>query len=78
MRTWPEDFSGCALEEILQAQIKNRAWGKELRDRADSLVKGRLAKQMSQDDYLADRNLVREDTVEFQRRAIILDARLSQ
>jgi hypothetical protein len=74
MPTWSEDFSGFSLEQILQEQIRNRAWGKELRDLNDALVNSRLAKQMSQADYLTDRNLVREAALECKRRASVLDA----
>ncbi len=76
MRPWSEDFSGCGLEEILRFQSENRQWSKELRRRTTVLVNSRLAKSMSQDDYLAGRKLVHEDSVECRSRANILDAQI--
>ena len=76
MRPWSEDFSGCGLDEILRLQSDNRAWSKELRRKTNDLVNSRLAKSMSQDDYLAGRKVVHEDTAECRNRANILDAEL--
>lgn len=76
MQPWSEDFSGCGLDEILRFQTENREWSKELRRRTNVLVNTRLAKNMSQDDYLAGRKLVHEDTAECRNRANILDAQI--
>ena len=78
MNAWSEDFAGCSTEEIIRAQIENRAWGKELRDHTGALVNNRLAKRVSQADYLTTRDLVREATMECRRRAMILDQKISQ
>lgn len=74
MSPWSEDFSDCSLEDVLRSQAENRAWGKELRQRTNTLVNSRLAKNISQDDYVADRKLVHEDNAEYRRRAAILDS----
>jgi len=76
MSPWSEDFSECSLEELLRSQAENRAWGKELRRKTNALVNNRLAKNISQDDYVADRRLGHEDTTEYQRRAAILDTQI--
>ena len=76
MSPWSEDFSGCSLEEVLRSQAENRAWGKELRRRTNALVNNRLAKNISQDDYVADRQLGHEETTEYRRRAAVLDTQI--
>jgi len=78
MTTWSEDFSGRDLAAILQSQSENRAWGKELRRRNSALVNSRLAHVISQADYLTDRKLVQDDSLEYRRRATLLDAQLNQ
>ena len=74
MLLWRDDFSTLSLEEVLRYQIENRAWSKELRFRSSALVNSRLANEISQDDYLANRKLARQDAKECQRRAAILDS----
>ena len=78
MSFWPEDFSTCTLKEVLGWQAENRAWNKELRLRTNTLVNSRLAKNISQDDYLATRKLVHEDAAECRRRANIIDAQIAR
>jgi hypothetical protein len=41
-------------------------------------VNRRLANEISQADYLADRQLTRQDSVECQRRAAILDSHIAR
>jgi hypothetical protein len=76
MRPWSEDFSTCGLEEILRYQSENREWSKELRLKTNLLVNSRLAKSVSQADYLAGRKLIHDDAAECRSRANILDAQL--
>jgi hypothetical protein len=76
MSSWPEDLSSCSLKEVLGWQAENRAWNKEIRLKTNTLVNSRLAKNISQDDYLAHRKLVHEDAEECRRRANILDAQI--
>ena len=78
MAPWSEDFSTFGLDEILRTQAENRAWSKELRRRNNDLVNSRLANQITQADYVADRKLVHEDSAECRRRANILDTQISR
>jgi hypothetical protein len=76
MALWREDLSGGTLEDVLSSQAENRAWSKQLRQKATSLINDRLAKNISQDDYLANRKLGREEASECRRRAAILDEQI--
>ena len=78
MQLWPDDFSTITLEEILNYQLANRAWSKELRFRSNVLVNKRLANEITQDDYLTNRKLTRQETEECQRRAAILDSQITK
>jgi len=78
MSSWPEDFSTCTLKEVLGWQAENRAWNKELRLKTNSLVNSRLAKDITQDDYLENRKRVHEEAAECRRRANILDAQITR
>jgi len=64
------------LEEVLQSQAENRVWSKELRRKSTALVNSRLAKDISQADYLSNRTLADKDAIECRRRADILHAQL--
>ena len=76
MPTWSEDVATLSLEEILQQQLQNRVWSKELRGKNTSLVSSRLANEMTHADYLTERKLAHEEAEECRRRAYILDARI--
>jgi hypothetical protein len=76
MSLWPEDFTGCSLEEVLRTQNENRAWSKQLRLRTNALVNSRLANEISQDDYAASRKLAHEEAAECRRRASIIDSQI--
>jgi hypothetical protein len=76
MALWREDLSSDTLADVLNSQAQNRAWSKELRQRTNSLINERLAKNISQADYLANRKLGREEASECRRRAAILDEQL--
>ena len=78
MQLWPDDFSTVTLEEILRYQLANRAWSKELRGRSTVLVNKRLANEITQDDYLTNRKLTRQEAEECQRRAAILDSQITR
>jgi hypothetical protein len=78
MSFWPEDFSTCTLKEVLGWQAENRAWNKELRLKTSCLVNSRLAKNITQDDYLANRKIFHEDAAECRRRANVLDAQITR
>jgi len=64
--------------DVLSRQAENRAWGKELRSKINTLVNNRLAKNISLDDYVADRKISHEDAAEYRRRAEILYTYMSQ
>lgn len=76
MPLWCEDFSTCSLEDVLRSQAENRVWSKQLRQQASALVSSRLAKDISQADYLSTRDLANKDVTECQRRANILRTQL--
>lgn len=78
MRPWTDDVSAFGLEEILRLQAENREWSRELRLRTTALVNSRLAKSVSQDDYLAGRKSIHEATAECRSRANILDAQIAR
>ena len=78
MQLWPDDFSAITLEEILRYQLENRAWSKELRGRSTVLVNKRLANEITQDDYLTNRKVTRQESEECQRRAAILDSQITK
>jgi len=64
------------LDEVLERQVENRVWSKELRRKNSSLVNSRLANQITQADYLAERKLGNAEAAECRRRATILDAQI--
>jgi len=62
----------------LKYQLENRAWNKELRNLTTALVNRRLANEISQDDYLTNRKIALENSVECQRRAAVLDSQIAR
>jgi hypothetical protein len=78
MQHWGEDFSTCTWEEVLARVAENRAWSKELRLRTSALVNTRLAKTISQADYVASRKLAHEDAAECRRRAVVLEGHINR
>ena len=76
MPQWCEDFSALSLEMVLESQEQNRSWSKELRRKSLELVNRRLAKEISQADYQANREMTLEDLNECRRRASILQAQV--
>jgi hypothetical protein len=76
MSLWREDLSTCSLEEALSIQAENREWSKELRRKNSSCVNSRLSHEISHADYQLNRRLIDEATVEYQRRASTLNAKI--
>jgi hypothetical protein len=76
MQPWAEDFSTFTWKEVLARLAENRAWSKELRLKASALVNTRLAKTISQADYVASRKRALEDEVECRRRALLLESHI--
>jgi hypothetical protein len=78
MLLWPEDLSTCTLDEALARVAENRAWSKELRLRTNDLVNTRLAKTISQADYIESRKRAHEDAAECRRRATMLERHINR
>jgi hypothetical protein len=78
MQQWGEDFSTCTWDEVLARVAENRAWSKELRLRTSALVNTRLAKTISQADYVASRKRASEDAIECRRRAVVLESHINR
>ena len=72
MPNWPENVTAQSLEEIFLMQAENRAWNKQLRTQATSLVNTRLAKNISMEDYTASRQNASSEAAECKRRAMVL------
>ena len=66
------------MEDILRFQAANREWSKQLRANTSMLVNSRLAKTVSQDEYLAGRKLLHADVAECRSRANILEAQVAR
>jgi len=76
MSRWREDLSSASLQEVLESEAENRIWSKQLRRKSNDLVNSRLAKDISQADYLSIRSIVAKDADECRRRALILHSYL--
>lgn len=72
MSLWREDLSTSSLQEVLDSQAENQLWSKELRRKSSALVNSRLAKNISQSEYLLTRALTDKEAVECRRRSQIL------
>ena len=76
MGLWPEEFVALSIDDLLQSQVENRAWHKELRAKTAALVENRLLKTLSHMEYVQRRNEARSDYIECNRRATILTSEL--
>jgi hypothetical protein len=72
MPNWPDDLAACTLEEIFSSEMDNRAWYKQLRLQNTALVNNRLAKAISQDEYVVTRRETTAAAAECKRRGAIL------
>jgi hypothetical protein len=78
MSLWhDDDLSACTFQEVLGRQAENREWSKELRRKSSLLVNSRVAKSISQAEYLEGRKLTHEEMDECQRRAAVLNAHIA-
>lgn len=75
MNEWPGDGSVVSADQVVQLEASNRSWGRQLRAAAADLVNQRLAKAITQEDYIARRSRCKADAGEHQRRAAILAAK---
>ncbi len=78
MELWCEDFAAGSLDRLLSLQVENRAWGKELRRQSQILVESRLAKKISQNEYVHGRTQSQEEVAECRRRAAVLVSQISR
>jgi hypothetical protein len=76
VQAWSEDLATFSLDEVFERLVENRVWSKELRRKNNSLVNSRLANEITQADYLAERRLGHAEAAECRRRAVILDAQI--
>jgi len=65
-------MSGSSLEEVLWAEVENRAWGKTLRQQATALLNSRLAKAISFEEYTVFRQQAKKDAAECKLQGKIL------
>jgi hypothetical protein len=69
---WPDDLSGLSHQAVLNYMAENRAWNKRLREGTAALVKTRLAKTITQEEYASNRKRTNQDVAECLRRASML------
>jgi hypothetical protein len=62
-----DDLSMCSLEEICNSELTNRERYKQVRLQNTALVKSRLAKSITAEEYAASRKLTTEAARECQR-----------
>ncbi len=69
---WPDDLSAVNDQAILNFMAENRAWNKRLREGTAALVKTRLAKTITKEEYASKRNHTKKDAEECYRRSVML------
>ena len=69
---WPDDVSGLSHRELSAMDAENRAWGKSLREGTQALVRARLAKTITLEEYAAGRALANVESIECNRRRDLL------
>ena len=69
---WPDDLSVLSNQTVLNYMAENRAWNKQLREGTVALVNTRLAKTITQEEYVLSRKRSNEDTAECWRRSGML------
>ena len=69
---WPDDLSALNDQAILNFMGENRAWNKRLREGTAALVKTRMAKAITNEEYASKRNLTKKDAEECYRRSVML------
>jgi hypothetical protein len=65
-------LSGTRSEEVLRAEMENRAWSKTLRQQATALLNSRLAKKISFEEYTVFRQQANKDAAECKQQGKIL------
>jgi len=69
---WPDDLSTLNDQAIRNSMAENRAWNKRLREGTVALVKTRLAKTITNEEYASKRNDTKKDAEECYRRSVML------
>jgi hypothetical protein len=69
---WADDLSRMSHKHVLNVMDENRAWNKRLREETSVLVNTRLAKTITQEEYVSRRDHAKDDVAECKRRAGIL------
>jgi hypothetical protein len=69
---WSDGISGLSPREFSDAVAENRAWGKRLREGTQALVRARLAKTITMEEYAAGRKRSNEEATECNRRRELL------
>src|SRR5665213_2180701 len=69
---WPDDLSALNDQAVLNFMAENRAWNKRLRVGTAALVKTRLAKTITNEEYASKRNDTKKDAEECYRRSVLL------
>jgi hypothetical protein len=69
---WADDLSRMSHTHVLNVMDENRAWNKRLREETSALVNTRLAKTITQEEYVSRRDHTKDDVAECKRRAGIL------
>lgn len=72
MPEWSEDFSNRTLQEVLRMKDENRLRSKELRVGMNAVLDKKLAKEISLEEYAANRRRFHDELGECQRRSTIL------
>ena len=74
----PEDLLTCSLEEIFSSELNNRERYKQVRLQNTALVKSRLAKDISAEEYAVTRKQTTEAAAECQRWGALLVREISR
>jgi hypothetical protein len=69
---WSYEVSGLNPREFSDAVDENRAWGKRLREGTKALVRARLAKTITNEEYAAERKRSNDEAAECCRRRELL------
>jgi hypothetical protein len=70
---WSDNVSELSAQEFSDAINGNRAWSKRLREETQALVRARLAKSITREEYMAERKRSTDETAECNRRRDLLD-----
>lgn len=76
MPTITDDLSTLSDAEVLNLQIQNRNWGRDLRQIMAELVDRRMASQISYEEYTARRQAAKDQREECEGRVAVLSAEM--